>query len=99
MEWTPTPEQETAAKMIASGALGSMMAIYLRHPGSALRALCMLVMGVGMASIFGDTAAEWTGLPIAPASFLVGLLGHKLAERALKAADRADLGGFTKKRD
>jgi hypothetical protein len=97
MEWTP--EQAAAAKAIASGGLGSMMAIYLRHPGTALRALCMVLMGIGMATIFGDTAAAWSGLPIAPVSFLIGLVGHKLAEKALKAADKADFSTFTRKRD
>lgn len=95
-EWPFTPEE---TKIAMAGGFGSLLLVYLRHPGTAFRALCLVMFGVGQALIFTHLAAEWTGLPVVPVAALIGLTGHKLAEKLLKAAEKADFSPLTKRKD
>lgn len=98
-DWTPSPEETQAAKIAVAGAFGALVQVYLRHPGTTFKALCLVVFGVGQAMIFSGLIMEWTGLPIVPIAAVIGLIGHKLAEKALNAAEQFDFAGWVKKKD
>lgn len=95
-EWTPSPE---TAKVIASSGLGALMLAYLRHPGSIVRAGALVFLGIGMALVFTDLVAAWTGLQPVPVAAGIGLVGKALAESALRAAERFDLTALVKRKD
>lgn len=95
-EWPFTPEE---TKIAAGGLFGALWQVYLRHPGKWLRALIMVLFGMGQAMIFTHLVADWTGLPVVPVAFVIGLTGKVLAERMLKAAEKADFTPLMKRKD
>lgn len=98
-DWPFSPEETQATKVALAGAFGALVQVYLRHPGHWFRALCLIVFGVGQAMIFAQLAADWSGLPVVPVAAVIGLCGHKLAERLLKAAERAEFTPFGKRKE
>lgn len=90
-----TQEQAEAAKVIASGGFGAAVLIHLRHPGSAVKAGTLFMIGCGNALIFTNTVVAmlpdaWhvSEIPVAAA---LGLLGKSAASKALNAFERFDL--------
>lgn len=88
------PEQVEAAKVAASGLFGSMVLVFLRHPGNVLRVVLMLVMGVGFASIFAmplELSLPLIGgvkLTAVQVAALWGLLGKIAADALVSAAEK-----------
>lgn len=89
-----TAEAAGAAKVAAAGGFGASILIYLRHPGTLLRAAMLIAIGVGLALIFATPLAKWTGLSENPAAALLGLLGKGIAEGLLRWVDNLDFGKF-----
>lgn len=87
-----TAEAAGAAKVAAAGGFGASILIYLRHPGTLLRAAMLIAIGVGLALIFATPLAKWTGLSENPAAALLGLLGKGIAEGLLRWVDAFDFG-------
>lgn len=85
-------EAAGAAKVAAAGGFGASILIYLRHPGTLLRAAMLIAIGVGLALIFATPLAKWTGLSEIPAAALLGLLGKGIAEGLLRWVDAFDFG-------
>lgn len=85
-------EAAGAAKVAAAGGFGASILIYLRHPGTLLRAAMLIAIGVGLALIFATPLAKWTGLSENPAAALLGLLGKGIAEGLLRWVDAFDFG-------
>lgn len=92
-----TPEQAQIAGQALAGGFGSLVTVYLRHPGTLLRAGCMVAIGIGLAVVFTDIVAGFFGWPIIPVAVVIGLVGKALAESALKAAERFDLSAWLRK--
>lgn len=89
-----TPEEAKAAQVAASGLFGAAVLVFIRHPGSIVRVILMLAMGIGFASIF---ATEMTvPLPILGRITLTanqvaaiwGLLGKTAADALVSAAEK-----------
>lgn len=95
-DWPFSPEEMKAA---AGGGFGSLVLIYLRHPGTLLRAVARVGIGAGCASVFTFTASDVLGWPVMPLSVVIGLTATALAEKVLKAADNADFSALTKRRE
>ena len=95
-DWTPTPE---TARVIAASSLGAMMLAYLRHPGTILRAVALVFLGIGLALVFTDLVSDITGLQKIPVAAGIGLVGKALAESALRAAERFELASLVKRKD
>jgi len=89
-DWGFSPQEAQQAKVIAAGGLGTLTLIYLRHPGSMIRAGFLFVIGLCTAYVLAGDVAEATGLPIVPVAYGVGLLGKAGAEGVLKAVERLD---------
>ena len=87
-----TAEAAGAAKVAAAGGFGASILIYLRHPGTLLRAAMLIAIGVGLATIFADTAANWIGMGKVQAAALLGLMGKGVAAGLLNAIDKFDFG-------
>lgn len=87
-----TAEAAGAAKVAAAGGFGSAIFVYLRHPGTMLKAGLVIGIGVGIALIFATPLAKWTGLSEIPAAALLGLLGKGIAEGLLRWVDAFDFG-------
>lgn len=93
-EWHITPEQAENAKVIAAGGMGTLTLIYLRHPGSLLRAAFLFAIGLGTAVLLARAASDITGIPTIPAAYGVGLLGKTAAEGLLKAIEKLDFSAL-----
>lgn len=93
-EPTITPDQVAAAKVAVSGLFGAAVLVFLRHPGSLLRVVLMLAMGVGFASIFAmplTITLPWIGtvtLKAVQVGALWGLLGKTAADALVSAAEK-----------
>jgi len=96
-EWSPTPGEVQTAKVMVSGAFGSMLFIYLRHPGTVLRAFLLVCFGMGMAVIFAEMVADILGINVVPVAAGIGLVGKTTAEAALRAVEKMDLSGWLSK--
>jgi hypothetical protein len=83
-------EAAQVAKVAAAGGFGAWVLVYLRHPGSLLRAVFLVSIGVGIASIFADPLSDWIGLKEVQAAALLGLVGKGIAEGVLKAIEKVD---------
>lgn len=90
------------AQVIASGGFGAMVLMHLRHPGTVLRAAGTLVTGVGVASVFTDSAMAlspvWLGFGKVQVAAVLGLAGNALAAGVLKAIEHVDLSGLLARR-
>lgn len=89
-----TQEQTQIARVVASGGFGAGVLIYLRHPGTAVRAVALFAMGCGNAAIFTSTVAPLVagmGIGEIPVAAALGLLGKAFAEKALGVVERLDL--------
>ena len=93
-DWQFTPQDAETARIAASGGFGAMVRVYIRHPGTLLRAAFMIAIGIGIASIFSGILSEITGFGKVQIAALLGLTGHLLAEKLLSAAERIDLAQF-----
>lgn len=93
-----TPEAAEAARVAIAGGFGSLVTVYLRHPGTIIRAACMVCIGIGLAVVFTEIVAGLFGWPVIPVAVVIGLCGKALAESALKAAERFDLSAWVKGR-
>jgi hypothetical protein len=94
-----SPEEANAAKVAVSGGFGAAVHVYLRHPGSTARAVFMVLIGAGMASIFSGITEAWLGWSSSAAGFVVGLCGIRFADKALRMAEQLDLTAFIKRKD
>lgn len=89
-----TPEQAQIAKVAASGAFGGAVLVFLRHPGSVMRVVLMIGMGIGFATIFATDmtfAAPFVGevkLKAVQVAALWGLLGKTAADAMVRAAEK-----------
>jgi hypothetical protein len=90
-EWQPSPETVENAKVMAAGGFGALVFVFLRHPGTVLRALMHVGIGMGLALVFADMVVDWFGLSIIPAAVLIGHLGKPVAESALRAAEKLEI--------
>jgi len=96
-----TPEQAQIAKVAAAGAFGGAVLVFLRHPGSVLRVMLMIGMGIGFATIFAtDVSLDLpllgrVELKAVQVAALLGLLGKTVADAMVRAAEkRLDLTVF-----
>lgn len=87
-------EAAQTAKVMASGAFGAGAMVYLRHPGTLLRAAMLWSIGVGIATIFSHPAAEWSGFGEIQVAALLGLLGKGAAAGLLNAVEKVDFARF-----
>ncbi len=83
-------EAAQTAKVMASGGFGAGVLVYMRHPGSLLRAAMLWAIGVGIAVIFSHPASEWSGFGEIQVAALLGLLGKAAAAGLLNAIEKAD---------
>jgi hypothetical protein len=88
-EWSP--ESAQAAKEALAGGFGAMLQVYLRHPGSVVRVLIHVVIGIGLAWAFTGFVADLFGFPAIPVAVVIGLVGKALAESALKSAEKVEI--------
>lgn len=93
-----SPEAAEAAKVLTAGGFGALVTVYLRHPGSIVRAVCMVAIGMGLAVVFTDIVAGIFDLPVIPVAAIIGLIGKALAEAALRAAEKVDLSAWAKRK-
>lgn len=93
-DWNITPEQAENAKVIAAGGLGTLTLIYLRHPGSLLRAAFLFAIGLGTAVMLAGVTSELTGWPTIPCAYAVGLLGKTAADGILRAIEKFDFSSL-----
>jgi len=91
-----TPEHAEAAKVLTAGGFGSLITVYLRHPGSLVRVAAVVAIGMGLAWVFADIAAAFLGWPLIPVAVGIGLLGKAIAESALRAAEKLELSAVFK---
>jgi len=82
------------AKVMASGGFGAAVFVYLRHPGSLIRALFLWGIGVGVAVIFTPEMSAWSGFHQVPVAALLGLLGKAAASGMVSAIEKTDFGRF-----
>lgn len=87
-------EAAQTAKVMASGGFGAALYVYLRHPGSMLRAAFLWAIGVGVATIFTDPASSWSGFGQVPTAAVLGLLGKAVAAGLVNAIEKTDFGRF-----
>lgn len=87
-------EAAQTAKVMASGGFGAGILVYLRRPGSLLRAAMLWAIGVGIAVIFAHPAAKWSGFGEIQIAALLGLLGKGAATGLLNAIEKLDFGKF-----
>ena len=87
-------EAAQTAKVMASGGFGAGILVYLRHPGSLLRAALLWAIGIGIAVIFAQPAAAWSGFGEIQVAALLGLLGKGAAIGLLNAIEKLDFGKF-----
>lgn len=87
-------EAAQTAKVMASGGFGAAVFVYLRHPGSLLRAVMLWVIGVGVATIFAAEVAAWSGFHQVTVAALLGLLGKAVAAGLVGAIEKTDFGRF-----
>ena len=85
-------EAAQAAKVATAGGFGAAVLAYLRHPGTLVRATMMVVMGMGMATIFSAPLSGYIGLGEVQVAALLGLLGKGAAEGLLRWVDGLDFG-------
>lgn len=83
-----------AAKVAAAGGFGSGVLVYLRHPGTIVRAGLLVAIGVGIASIFAEPFSSLTGLSVVQAGALLGLVGKGIAEGFLRAIEKMDFSAW-----
>lgn len=87
-------EAAQTAKVMASGGFGAGVLVYMRHPGSFVRAAMLWAIGVGIAVIFAIPASEWSGFGEIQVAALLGLLGKGAAAGLLNAIEKLDFGKF-----
>lgn len=87
-------EAAQTAKVMASGGFGAGVLVYMRHPGTFLRAAMLWAIGVGIATIFSHPASEWIGVGQVQVAALLGLLGKGAATGLLNAIEKLDFGKF-----
>ena len=90
-------EAAQQAQMIAGGAAGAGVRVYLLNPGSLPKMASMGAASLALAWAFGESAYPYLALfgMNAPASgAFVALVGLGIAEGAIKAAARLDLMAF-----
>lgn len=88
------------AQIIAGGAAGAAARVYLRNPGTIVKAATMAVVCVALAAAFGTSAhhhlaAFGFNLPASGAS--VGLGGLTIVEGVIKGLEKIDFGGIFKR--
>lgn len=86
------PEAAQAAKVATAGGFGAAVLVYLRHPGSLVRAMVVIAIGVGMATIFSASLAGYLGMGEVQVAALLGLVGKGVAEGLLRWVDGFDFG-------
>ena len=86
------PESAQAAKVATAGGFGAAVLVYLRHPGSLVRAMVVIAIGVGMATIFSASLSAYLGMGEVQVAALLGLLGKGVAEGLLRWEDGFDFG-------
>lgn len=87
-------EAAQAAKVAAAGGFGAGVLVYLRHPGSMLRAGMLWAIGVGIASIFSAVLARWSGFGEVQCAAVLGLVGKAIATGILTAIEKLDFSRF-----
>lgn len=93
-----TPEQAHAAKVAISGAFGASVLVFLRHPGSLIKAFAMVAIGTGIASIFYGYVTSITGLGEIQSAALLGMGGLVAAGKVLEALEQIDAKRFIKRK-
>lgn len=86
------PEAAQAAKVATAGGFGAAVLVYLRHPGSLVRAMVVIAIGVGMATIFSASLSAYLGMGEVQVAAMLGLLGKGVAEGLLRWEDGFDFG-------
>jgi len=94
-----TGEAAKTAQVMAGGSAGATLLIYLRHPGTILRALFLFAISMILAELFGQYLAETEfardlGLNIVKCAALVALMGKAVANGLLRAVEKFDFGVF-----
>jgi predicted alpha/beta hydrolase len=87
-------EAAQVAKIAAAGGFGAWVTVYLRHPGTIVKVLVMVSIGVGIATIFAEPLAQWLGLSGVQSGAVLGLIGKAMAEGLLNAIEKADFSGW-----
>jgi len=83
--------------MIAGGAAGAGVRVYLMNPGSVPKMLGMGSASLALSWAFGESAHHYLqvfGLNIPASGAFVALVGLGIAEGAIKAAAKLDLVAF-----
>lgn len=92
MGWSPTPEEAEAAKLIAGSWAGATLAALWKRGVSFVERAGWHIGSIGAGLSVGGYVSKEYELPVEMAGFLVGLLGVTLAFRALRAAEKFDMG-------
>ena len=88
------------AQLIAGGAAGAGVRVYLLKPSGWLQMLMMGLASFALAATFGETAYAYLkgyGMNLPATGALVALVGLGLAEGAVKAAARFEIGALFKR--
>ncbi|WP_408591206.1 hypothetical protein [Novosphingobium sp.] len=91
MGYQITPDDTETAKVMASGGFGAMVLVYLRHPGTLIRAVAMIAVGIGIASIFSATVASITGFGKVQVAAVLGMVGLVIARRIIEWIEGLDI--------
>lgn len=86
------------AQVIAGGAVGAGLRLYLRPAGSIARSVVTFALCVGSASAFGQNVQSLTGLNAGGAGGVVALVSLGVAEGILRAVERFDFAGLLKRK-
>lgn len=88
------------AQLIAGGAAGAGVRVYLLKPSGWLQMLMMGLASFALAATFGETAYAYLkgyGFNLPATGAVVALVGLGIAEGAVKAAAKFDLGALFKR--
>ena len=96
----PQTTAETA-QLAAGGAAGASASVYLRHPGTTVKAVCQGAVSILLASAFGTTAhhyLETFGFNMSASGAVVGLTGLTIAGGLLRGLSKVDFTAFLPKK-
>jgi hypothetical protein len=82
------------AQTVTGGALGVALLIFVRHPGSIVKVIVMVPLGIGAGVVFGPIIAEMISLKLTAASALAALTSVPVANGIVRAVERIDFAAW-----
>ena len=88
--------QEGAAqvKTVIGGGLGAAFLVYLRHPGTLLKAGILFELGMGSGSIFGPIVHDLIAFNLAASGAMAALCSLPVASGILRALEKLDFAAM-----